>query len=102
MTLTLSELSLEVGDWKAARAHLGAPPSHVEGLVLIFRLLREADLALGEGDEELAARRLEEVEPLVAVSSEPQWIGVTGSLVAGWQRRPRRIRSGSRRVSGRC
>jgi DNA-binding CsgD family transcriptional regulator len=100
MTLTLSELSLEVGDWKAARAYLGPPPSQVEGLLRIFRLLREADLALGEGDEELAARRLEEVEPLVAVSSEPQWIGATGSLVAELRRRRRDLRGAREAVAG--
>src|SRR5437588_785351 len=40
MTLTVSELSFEVGDWDAARADLGPPPSQLGGLALILRLLR--------------------------------------------------------------
>ena len=51
--------------------------------------MREADLALGEGDEDLAARCLEEAEPLVAQSAEPQWIGVLGALLGELRRRRR-------------
>ncbi len=89
MALTLSELHLEVGDWDEARAHLGPPPSQLEGTLKIFRLLREADLALAEGDEDRAAPCLEEAEPLVAVSTEPQWIGVLGALLGELRRRRR-------------
>ena len=89
MALTLSELHFEVGDWDVARAHLGPPPSQLEGTLLIFRLIREADLALAEGDEDAAARCLEEAEPLVAVSTEPQWIGVLGALLGELRRRGR-------------
>jgi DNA-binding CsgD family transcriptional regulator len=93
--LTLSELEFEVGDWPAARAHLESAPSRVVGVLLIFRKLREADLALGEGDEDLAQRCLAEVEPLVATSSEPQWIGMLGTLL-GELRRRRRDLAGAR------
>jgi predicted ATPase/DNA-binding CsgD family transcriptional regulator len=89
MSLTLSELAFELGDWETARAHLGPPRGQMLGVPLIFRLLREADLALGVGDEDLAARCLEEAEPLVALSSEPQWIGVLGSLLGELHRRRR-------------
>ncbi len=88
-TMTVSELSLEAGDWEAARANLGPAPSRLSGVLLISRQLREAELALGEGDEEVAARCLEAVGPLVAVSSEPQWIGPFGSLVGELCRRRR-------------
>jgi DNA-binding CsgD family transcriptional regulator len=57
------------------------------GRVLIFRLLRDAELALGEGDSEGAAAALQGVEPLVAVSSESQWHGVYGVLSAESHRR---------------
>ncbi len=87
MLLTLSELEVEAGDWEAARSHLGAPPSQLTGVVLIFRLLREAELALGEGDDERASRLLEQAEPLVARSSEPQWIGSLGSQLGELRRR---------------
>jgi predicted ATPase/DNA-binding CsgD family transcriptional regulator len=85
--LTVSELSFEAGDWADARAHLGRPPAQLDGILLIFRLLREAELALGEGDEEAAGKCLSEAEPLVASSSEPQWIGVFGALAAELHRR---------------
>ena len=91
MSLTVSDLSLEAGDWKAARANLeaAAPAPQLAGRLLIFRHLREAELALGVGDEETAAECLEEVEPLVATSSEPQFIGAYGALLAELRRRQR-------------
>jgi ATP/maltotriose-dependent transcriptional regulator MalT len=87
MMLTVSEVSFELGDWKAAQEHLGPPASQLAGVHLIFRLVREAELALGVGDDELAARCLEELEPLVATSSEPQWIGALGALLGELRRR---------------
>ena len=87
MMLTLSELEVEAGDWEQARANLGLPPAQLTGIVLIFRLLREAELALGEGDDDRASRLLEEAEPLVERSSEPQWIGSLGSQLGELRRR---------------
>ena len=89
MALTVSELYFELGDWDTAREFLGPPRSQLQGTVLIFRLLREAELALAVGDEETAAPLLDEAEPLVAVSTEPQWIGVLGSLLGELRRRRR-------------
>jgi len=45
MTLVISELEFETGDWELARSHLGPPPSRLVGVLLIFRALREAELA---------------------------------------------------------
>jgi ATP/maltotriose-dependent transcriptional regulator MalT len=87
MELTLSEQAYLAGDWALARRHLGPAPEELVGRQLIFRLLREADLALGEGDEETAAARLEQAEPLVASALEPQWIGGFGALAAELHRR---------------
>jgi DNA-binding CsgD family transcriptional regulator len=89
VSMTVSELALEAGDWDTARSHLGPPPSRLAGVLLIYRLTREADLALGVGDHDIAARCLEEVEPLVAVSPEPQWIGLFGALLGELHRRAR-------------
>ncbi len=72
-----------------AEAYLVVPPSRLAGVVLIVRHLREAELALGIGDEARAERALDAAEPLVAVSSEPQWIGLYGSLRAELLRRQR-------------
>ncbi len=89
MLLTVSELEFAIGEWEASWAHLGPPPEQLLGLLLMFRLLREAELALGVGDEELAGRCLEQVEPLVESSSEPQWIGSMGTLLGELRRRRR-------------
>ncbi len=87
VALTVSELSFEAGEWKAAREHLTPAPSRLLGRQLLFRQLRAADQALGEGDEDAAANALEAAEPLVVASSEPQWIGLFGALHAELLRR---------------
>jgi DNA-binding CsgD family transcriptional regulator/tetratricopeptide (TPR) repeat protein len=95
MHLTISELAFLTGDWAQSRALLEAVPSELVGVHLIFRDLRGADMALGDGDDDLAGRYLEEVEALVATSSEPQWIGHYGALL-GELRRRRRDLTGAR------
>jgi ATP/maltotriose-dependent transcriptional regulator MalT len=87
IVLTVSELALEAGDWDTAREHLWPDPARLVGTGLIFRLTREADLALGEGDEDRAEAALTRAESLVAVSAEPQWIGMYGALLAELRRR---------------
>jgi len=87
MELTLSELAFEAGQWDLAREHLGPPPSQQIGLSLIFCQLRRAELALGEGADEVAAAALETIEPLVRVSSEPQWHGSYGAILGELRRR---------------
>ena len=91
MTMTLSELAFLAGDWADARSHLGPPPAELDGIRLIFRLLREAELALGEGDEDTAGAALAQAEPLVAQASEPQWIGALGALLGELYRRRREL-----------
>jgi DNA-binding CsgD family transcriptional regulator/tetratricopeptide (TPR) repeat protein len=80
LMLTVAQLSFEIGDWDQARTHLKAPPSTQLDRDNFFRLLLEADVGLGEGDDELAAQRLADAEPFVAASTEPQWIGWYGAL----------------------
>src|SRR5262249_13640657 len=81
MTMTHSLRAFEAGSWDAARASEGPAIASAEGVSLIFRLLRDAELALGTGDDELATRRLSAVEPLVRVTREAQWHGLFGSLL---------------------
>jgi DNA-binding CsgD family transcriptional regulator len=57
------------------------------GVQLIFRLLRDAELALGAGDEALTRERLAAAEPHVRVTGEAQWHGLYGSLMAELCRR---------------
>ena len=79
LMLTVADLAFEAGDWELMRAHLG--PSAAPGdRETIFRLELDAEVALGAGDHELAARRLEAAEPLEAASTEAQWIGWFGAL----------------------
>jgi DNA-binding CsgD family transcriptional regulator len=91
MALTVSDLAFEAGDWGTARTNLDAasPAKQLVGRQLIFRHIRQAEFALGVGDEDTAVRCLEEVEPLVARSFEPQWIGAYGALLAELRRRQR-------------
>jgi DNA-binding CsgD family transcriptional regulator/tetratricopeptide (TPR) repeat protein len=89
MTMSISELAFMTGDWDTARTHLGPPPAELDGVRLINRLLREAELALGEGDDDRAHGALERALPLVAQSSEPQWIASFGALMAELRRRER-------------
>ena len=91
MYLTASDLSFESGDWQAAREYLGQARAHPTGTEQIFRLLREVELALGVGDDEVAAGLLRDLEPLVGRSSEPQWIGAFGTLKAECLRRRREL-----------
>jgi DNA-binding CsgD family transcriptional regulator/tetratricopeptide (TPR) repeat protein len=87
LMLTASQLETEIGDWPAARTHMGPPRWQLVGNTLIFCLLREAEVAIGEGNDEIATERLEEAESLVASSSESQWIGLYGALLGELRRR---------------
>jgi DNA-binding CsgD family transcriptional regulator len=80
--LTLCELTFETGDWAAARAHLERAPEQMVGVILMFRELRAAELAIGIGDEEEGERLLDAAHDLVRASAEPQWIGLYGTLRA--------------------
>ncbi len=87
LSLTVCVLAFEAGDWALAREHLRPPASQATGTTLIFRQLSEAELALGEGDNDRAAACLESAAPLVRASREAQWHGLFGSLLADRHRR---------------
>ncbi len=87
LRLVVSEFAFELGDWRTAREELDPLPSRPNARLQLSRLVRSADMALGEGDEERARRALDEAEPLVAASSEPQWIAAFGALQAELSRR---------------
>jgi DNA-binding CsgD family transcriptional regulator/tetratricopeptide (TPR) repeat protein len=99
LLLTASDLAFQAGDWRSAQEHFDQVDTHPAGRTLIFRLLRDTELALGAGDEERSAQRLEELEPLISRSSEPQWIGEFGTLKAECLRR-RRDLPGARSAVG--
>ncbi|MBV9713945.1 MAG: AAA family ATPase [Solirubrobacterales bacterium] len=91
MMLTVSELAFEIGEWETARANLVPTRIPPAGRQLIFRQLVEAEQALGVGEDAAAERALEAVEPLVARSSEPQYIGAFGALGGEFRRRRREL-----------
>jgi DNA-binding CsgD family transcriptional regulator/tetratricopeptide (TPR) repeat protein len=97
MTMTVSELAFDSGDWKMAREHLTPPPARLTGVVLMMRHLREAELSLGEGELDRAGVAIDAASPLVDASDQPQFIGVFGALCAELRRR-RRDLEGSRRA----
>jgi ATP/maltotriose-dependent transcriptional regulator MalT len=97
--LTISELQFDLGDWAAARSHL-TPGRMLVGVPLIFRLTREAELALGVGDDETAARVLDKAAPLVARSTEPQWIGLLGAQLGDLRRRQHDLLGARAAVAG--
>jgi DNA-binding CsgD family transcriptional regulator/tetratricopeptide (TPR) repeat protein len=93
LLLTVSDMAFQAGDWRSAHEHFDQVGTHPSGRTLIFRLLRETELALGDGNDERAVQCLEELEPLISRSSEPQWIGEFGTLKAECRRRQRELAS---------
>ena len=80
MLMVHSVAAFEAGEWDIARANESPPITSLAGVALMFRLISDAELALGFGDDERAKVRLQEAEPLVRVTGEAQWHGLFGSL----------------------
>jgi DNA-binding CsgD family transcriptional regulator/tetratricopeptide (TPR) repeat protein len=89
MTMTVSELAFDCGEWTMAREYLTPPPARLTGVVLMMRHLREAELSLGEGELDRAREAIEAAGPLVDASDQPQFIGLFGALCAELRRRRR-------------
>jgi ATP/maltotriose-dependent transcriptional regulator MalT len=86
LELTIAQLAFEAGDWKLMQANLtgsGVPGDRWS----IFRFMVEAEVALALGDDARADQRLRQAEPVVASSTEPQWIGWFGALEGEVRRR---------------
>ncbi len=82
MKLTLAEMAFAAGEWQTAQDSLSPRPTRAAGLLYIFRQLTGAELALAVGDEDGAAACLDAAQDLVAVTTQPQWIGLYGALRA--------------------
>jgi DNA-binding CsgD family transcriptional regulator len=82
MKLTLAEMAFAAGEWRTAQESLSPRPTRAAGLLYIFRQLIGAEVALGVGDEDGAAACLDAAQDLVAVTNQPQWIGLYGALRA--------------------
>jgi DNA-binding CsgD family transcriptional regulator/tetratricopeptide (TPR) repeat protein len=91
MKLTVSETAYAAGEWDTSEEYLIGGGTRLLGVVGIFAHSREAELALGTGDEARAQAALDAAEPLVQVSAEPQWIGMYGVLRGELCRRQRHL-----------
>jgi len=87
--LTLAEMAFAAGDWRTAQESLTPRPTRGAGLLYIFRRLIGAQVALGIGDEDEAAACLDATQDLVAMTNQPQWIGLYGALRADLEVRRR-------------
>jgi ATP/maltotriose-dependent transcriptional regulator MalT len=99
MELMRVSLAFEAGDWELARTAPRPPTASMVGVMLIFALLVDAELALGAGDDQAAAAALEAAAPLVRVSSEAQWHGGYGALLGELERRGGELEQARRTVA---
>jgi ATP/maltotriose-dependent transcriptional regulator MalT len=87
LDMSMSELLLELGEWDEAERVLPSESRRFLGNELVNYELRVAELALGKGDHDVAAEHLAKLADPVAASSEPQWHGAYGALLAELRRR---------------
>jgi ATP/maltotriose-dependent transcriptional regulator MalT len=86
LEMLLAELALDSGNWDDVETHLPAPERLV-GNELLNAQLRRADLALGRGDHDRARDLLQQLEPGMTETAEPQYLGPYGALLAELRRR---------------
>jgi DNA-binding NarL/FixJ family response regulator len=87
LDMAMSELQLELGDWDEAQRLLPEDSRRFVGSELVHVGMRRAELALGRGEHDAAGEYLARVADPVAASSEPQWHGAYGALLAELRRR---------------
>src|SRR4051794_39689766 len=87
LDMAMSEFLLELGDWDEAQRLLPDESRRFAGNELVNLEMRRAELHLGRGEHDDAAARLARLADPVAASSEPQWHGGYGSLLAELRRR---------------
>ncbi len=87
LEMTAGEIEWELGDWELARSRAPAPQHGHRGTTLMFVALRQAEIALADGDDARACELLARVADGVMTSREPQFIGWYGDLRAQVARR---------------
>ncbi len=85
--LLVAEIAIDVGEWDEADRSFPSGPRRYAGTDLLNFLLRRAELALGRGEHGIAADSLAAAETTAAGSTEPQYLGPLGSLLAELRRR---------------
>jgi tetratricopeptide (TPR) repeat protein len=84
---TIAESAFALGDWELAERNLAVEDARFEGRWLMNLRLRQAELALGVGRLQDARRALDEIEPLVSRTLEPQFHASFGLSLADLLRR---------------
>jgi ATP/maltotriose-dependent transcriptional regulator MalT len=84
--LLAAELAIDRGDWVVADHQLGLI-GRTTGGTRVNLELRRAELALGRGEHDFAAARIDDAEALLVDSLEPQFVAVAGVLRAELERR---------------
>jgi ATP/maltotriose-dependent transcriptional regulator MalT len=84
---SVAEAALASGDWTLAARYLEVEDRKFEGRWLMNLRLRQAELALGVGRLDQAAQALEEIEPLIGRTLEPQFHASFGLALADLHRR---------------
>jgi DNA-binding CsgD family transcriptional regulator/tetratricopeptide (TPR) repeat protein len=85
--LNLAEVEFDLGNWDLAEEQLLPAGTPYGGVALAHARLRNAELALGRGDDRQARADLEQADELLANALEPQYIAVIAALGAELERR---------------
>ncbi len=87
LKLMRGEIAFRAGDWAKAEASLPTDGRRSMYNTFLNEAHRWVELALGRGEHDRARALLDEAEPLVACSREPQFIGPQAALRAELERR---------------
>ncbi|HXD57901.1 MAG TPA: AAA family ATPase [Thermoleophilaceae bacterium] len=82
LNLMMGEFQWALGNWRAAEAVMPASERRQGGTRELFYLILRATMDLAYADEAGARQRLARAEPIVAESTEPQYISPWGVLMA--------------------
>ncbi|HYM57366.1 MAG TPA: AAA family ATPase [Solirubrobacteraceae bacterium] len=80
LTLALGDIQWDLGDWASARRRLSPPDRRHVGVTFAYVEMIRAEIALADGEHDLARASLDRIADVVAGSREPQFIGLFGSL----------------------
>jgi tetratricopeptide (TPR) repeat protein len=85
--MMLAEELFAVGEWEAAEASLPSPDERYVGTTRVYHDMVRAEIALGRGDHEEAAVRVDDALTIPSATAEPQLGGVVQAQRAELARR---------------
>ncbi len=99
--INVSEIAFDLGEWSLAQAGLDAAGDKVAGVARASAKLQRAQLLLGTGaDEEAARAAIDEACDLLRDSLEPQYIALLAALEAELERRAGRLEAARAAATG--